>query len=417
MRVLWFTNNSSCYSDDSSSSGRGGGWISSLELELKKKDGIELGVCFYHGRKGNPRKEHKNSVDYYLLPRPAKSPGYMLRQILGNSQRSSEEHEKMAIPPLLEVVEDFKPDVIHVFGSESIFGLLAYHTPVPVVLHIQGLLTPCLNAFLPPSVSWRVYLFTSWRVKRIVQRFSDKLAWERNSLSEQRMLKKIKYLMGRTEWDYMATKVINPNAVYFHCDEMLRDAFYAGGSRQLPDKAVFVTTLSAFLYKGLDVVLKTAKILKQVGFEFEWRVYGYVELKIAEKISGVTPEQVNVELMNLATAEQLREAMLHATAYVHTSYIENSPNALCEAQLLGCACIATNVGGVSSLIEHGQTGLLVPANDIYALAYQMMRLSSDTALNRELATKAKKVATSRHDKQVIANRVVEIYRDILNAKV
>lgn len=121
--------------------------------------------------------------------------------------------------------------------------------------------------------------------------------------------------------------------------------------------------------------------------------------------------------MGLATAEQLREAMLHATSYIHTSYIENSPNALCEAQLLGCACIATNVGGVSSLIEHKRTELLVPANDVFTLAYQIMHLSSDGVLNRKLGISAKKVAMKRHNKQVIADRVVEIYQSILNAEV
>lgn len=220
------------------------------------------------------------------MPRPAKTLCYTLRQILCNRKKASYEHEKIAISLLLEVVDDFKPDIIHIFGSENIYGLLTYHTQVPIVLHIQGLLLPCLNAFLPPSVSWKNYLFASKRVKSVMQRFSDKLAWERNSLSEQRMLKKIKYLMGRTEWDYMVTRVINPDSVYFHCDEMLRDAFYAGHlARQLPNKALFVTTMSSFLYKGLDVVLKTAKILKQmVGFEFEWLVYGYVDAAIAKKI-------------------------------------------------------------------------------------------------------------------------------------
>ena len=51
MRILWFTNTSSCYRREGVSANHynGGGWISSLEMELKKRKDVELGVCFYAG--------------------------------------------------------------------------------------------------------------------------------------------------------------------------------------------------------------------------------------------------------------------------------------------------------------------------------------------------------------------------------
>lgn len=47
MRILWFTNTSSCYKRGPANCYNGGGWISSLEIELKKKANVGLGVCFY----------------------------------------------------------------------------------------------------------------------------------------------------------------------------------------------------------------------------------------------------------------------------------------------------------------------------------------------------------------------------------
>lgn len=66
-------------------------------------------------------------------------------------ESASYEHEKLAIPQLLEVVNDFKPDIIHVFGSENIYGLLSNYVAIPLVLHIQGILTSIWNAYLPRS--------------------------------------------------------------------------------------------------------------------------------------------------------------------------------------------------------------------------------------------------------------------------
>jgi len=56
---------------------------------------------------------------------------------------------------------------------------------------------------------------------------------------------------------------------------------------------------------------------------------------------------------------EMVEAMKISRFMVHPSYIDNSPNSICEAQILGLPVVATNVGGVESLIENGKTGLLI----------------------------------------------------------
>lgn len=409
MRVLWFTNNSSCYSNNT-----GGGWISSLEYELRKMDKIHLGICFYAHK---DEKVEKEDVTYYLVQRPQKNIKYIFGQISKDKNNASIYHERLAIPPLLKVVKDFKPDIIHVFGSESIFGLISYYTDIPIVLHIQGVLSPYLNAFLPPSISWKNFLFGSINVKQILNNISEKMSWERNCVTERRMMRNLRYLMGRTEWDKRVSEILSPMAYYYHCDEILRDAFYKGGKRILPEKATFVTTISPFLHKGYDVILKTAFILKEfIGIDFEWKVYGDVRNSVVEKKIGIYPRSVNVTLMGRAAAEEIKDAILNATAYVHTAYIENSPNALCEAQLLGCACVATNVGGVCSLVENGKTGLLVPANDIYQLAHQMAYISREHSVNIMMGEASQKVAKLRHGKAKIVERVLEIYQQILENK-
>lgn len=394
-----------------------GGWISSLESELKKNPIIELGVCFYYNKTD---KQVINGTTYYSLKRPSKSISYTFKQIFSDKSRASVAHEVLAVPDLLQIVNDFKPDIIQVFGSENIYGILVNHVDIPIVLHIQGLLSACYNTFLPPGVSWNDYLFANWNPRHVISRFSNKLAWSRNVLSEQRMFKKIKYVVGRTEWDKSVSAVLGSvaNPTYYHCDEILRDAFYVDEQRRPSEKIIFVTTISAFLYKGYDTVLKTANILKNmVGLDFEWRVYGYVATILAQKKSGLHPENVNVRLMGLASAEQLQDVLLSATAYIHTSYIENGCNAIGEAQMLGCPCIACNVGGVNTFIENNVSGYLVPSNDIYQLSYKMTYLAKNPECGRELGRTGKVAARKRHDKTSIANRVLAIYQDVLDTKI
>lgn len=415
MHILWFTNTPSCYKGASGNCYNGGGWISSLEMELKKRNDVKLGVCFYTNSIPELIKEEQENVAYYLLPRPHKTVKYIFETIVNTSEISSRKHEKLAMPALLKVIEDFRPDIIQIFGSENIYGLIAGYTTVPVVLHIQGILTPYLNAFLPPFVSWRMYIGQDKSLRNILGRMSDRIAWKRNSVTEQRIMYTVKNFMGRTVWDKRMVELWNPKAHYYHCDEILRDVFYKSSSkRQLPSMPVFVTIISSQLYKGYDTVLKAAKILKSKIGNFEWKVFGDVQPVFVEKQCQIKHDDVNVHLMGVASAEQIKDTLLHTTAYVHTSYIDNSPNSLCEALLLGVASIATGVGGIPSLIENGRTGFLIPANDPYQMAFLMKYLTENTEMNIEVGKKAKQIAMKRHDKQMIAECVMKIYADILS---
>lgn len=415
MRVLWFTNTSSCYQEKIGSSYNGGGWISSLEKEVKKNNNIKLGICFYSRNEKQTRKDEQNGTIYYIQPRPPKTLYYNWITILGKDKESSELHEKIAIPPLLEIVKDFNPDIIHVFGSENIYGLLAKYVDIPLILHIQGILSPSFNAFLPPFISWKDYIGQSNSFFVKFRLLSEKISWRRNGLTERRMFKYVKYFMGRTEWDRRLLSLFNSQARYYHCDEMLRDAFYQLNiKRTIPEKPVFVTTISSQLYKGFDVVLKTAKLLKEVlRVDFEWKIYGDISPLFIEKKLKINHKDVNITLMGVASAEEIKNALLTSTAYVHTSYIDNSPNSLCEASLLGVTSISTNVGGVSSLIEDGKTGFLVPANDPYQMAYLMKYIIDHKERNLEIGSVAYKVAMERHDRKKILERVVEIYNDVI----
>lgn len=413
MRVLWFTNTPSCYQCKTGGY-NGGGWISSLEIELKKCK-VELGVCFYMGGIGEMKKEIQNGTTYYILPRPSKTLLYTLITITGKAERSSLMHERMAIPDLLNVVNDFHPDIIQVFGSENIYGLIAKYVKIPVILHIQGILSAYLNAFLPPFISWRDYITQAKSIKGRLSLLSEKIAWERNSYTEKRIFGSVKYFMGRTQWDKCIVSLLNPKAKYYYCSEILRDKFYSlNAQRILPKSPVFVTTISSQLYKGFDLVLKVAKLLKDTwNYEFEWKIFGDINPVVAEKICGITPEAVNVRLLGVASAEKIQESLLHATAYVHTSYIDNSPNSLCEAMILGISTVSTNVGGIPSLIENGKTGFLVPSNDPYQMAYLMKLLFEDRDMNVSIGKSAQEVAIIRHDRETIINRVLEIYDNVI----
>ena len=76
---------------------------------------------------------------------------------------------------------------------------------------------------------------------------------------------------------------------------------------------------------------------------------------------------------------------------------EGFSNALLEYLFKGCAAIATDVGGNAEVIEDGRTGLLVPPDDVGALAAAMTRLLEDPDLRRDLARRARARVEAEYD--------------------
>lgn len=406
VRVLWFTNNSAGYSI-SNNAYNGGGWISSMRVELTKCSDIQLGIAFLlWGSK--KEKDEVNGVTYYPLDFPHPKLTIMDRvkkrlHLQKKIEVYNEESEKPFVDKFLAVIDDYKPDVIHIFGSEFYFGLVSKYAHIPIVLHVQGIISPCLNAFLPPFVSWEQY-------ESMLDGHRSRVNFEHAHEREKIILSNVHNYIGRTTWDERIIKVFNPSANYFYGGEVLRDVFYREGDRILPEELTIVSTISGAFYKGYDLVLKTAKLLKeQMKLNFKWLLYGNIKPEGIENIIGICHVDVNVELKGVASAEQLKESLLTSTCYVHPSYIDNSPNSVCEAQIIGCPVVATNVGGVSSLIEDGCTGYLVPANDPYQMAYLIGNLYKNPSRNKSMGAEAKKVAMQRHNKETIVADLLKVY--------
>ena len=403
MRILFFSNIPIV--GNTKDGYNGGGWISSLITQLSHSNNIEMAVGFF----GNNDKTSKHdNITFYEISRCSNSLLQKLKRKISLLSSKHLDAEKKTWSTydgkLLKIVESFKPDIIHIFGSEQQFGLIANRTNIPLVLHIQGIINPYFNALYPPSFSQPFGL--KHRIKHHI--------WEQDCLREKEILSRVHNYIGRTAWDKRVTSIFNKTANYFYGGETLRDVFYEKCSRQIPQKLTIVSTISDPYYKGYDLILKTANLMKrQLELDFEWIVFGNVDPQYIEKKVGIKHEQVNVNLAGVTDASNLKKQISNSTLFVHPSYIDNSPNSVCEAQLLGSTVIAANVGGLPSLIENSVNGFLVPANDPYQLAYLIQELYSDPDLNISIGQKAKEIALQRHDQKKISDNLLDIYSKLL----
>lgn len=412
IRVLWFANTPCSAVDKLGLNLNSGGWLRSLEQELQKVQEVNLAVCFYFHKSILPFMF--NGIQYYPVFRQAKSS--KIKRYVSRIFNSSGNDES-EIPKLLKVIEQFNPAIIHVHGTEENFGLLHYFTNVPVIISIQGI----LSAYVEKYFSGIPYSKAS-RFEGILSKvaFSDVgysfRQFKKHAERERKILVRAHNIIGRTDWDRRITHVLAPQSRYYIGNEILRSVFYSNiwSKKQFGDTIQIVTNMSGAFYKGFETIFRTAQVLKEnTDLRFVWNIIGINEknniVKIVKRWKKANFYDFNIQLQGTQNEEEIVEILLGSDIYCQTSHIENSPNSLCEAMLLGMPIIATNAGGTCSILENNKEGIIVQDGDCFILAGSILELVENFNKAQIMGKYARDRALKRHNQSNILNELLEIY--------
>ena len=135
-----------------------------------------------------------------------------------------------------------------------------------------------------------------------------------------------------------------------------------------------------------------------------------VNKKIKEKgLSG------DIVFTGFLSAQEIAQQVVKSHIVLIPSAIENSPNSLCEAMILGVPIISSCVGGVQSIITHDVEGLLYQSDAPYMLEYFISELFNDIDKIKQLSIKATNRAKITHNKDNIMIKLYEIYKKIIGS--
>lgn len=392
-----------------------GGWQDALENVVSNHSDIELYVAFLSQDHSQPLIV--GNVNYIPI---CQKMGILNRV---RNLFTWKVCERLVVNECLQIVEAVQPDIIHVFGTEFPFGLISKTINVPLVIHIQGAIIPYYNAGYPPR--YNGYTMVSTLAPNLIWQF---YIWvkHKKELSRVKMetdiWRSVQYYMGRTEWDKALANLQNPTSTYFHVDELLRPIFYNENLRwkyEKSDKLKIVTVGIGTFWKGPDMILKTANILCSMGVNFEWKVAGCIRKEIKKAVElkeKLTFQDNKVSILGNLQPDQLCALLVDSTLFVHTAYIDNSPNSICEAQIVGIPVVSTYVGGIDSIVSNNVDGILVPANDPWRMAYVIMKLAEDEARMNTLSSRAKENARKRHDRDKILSELLKCYKSVIEKK-
>lgn len=210
---------------------------------------------------------------------------------------------------------------------------------------------------------------------------------------------------------------MNSETTYHHIDEILRQPFW--DSQWCLEKCQrhrILFTNAAHPRKGVDVLLDVIPLLKPKYPDIQVAIAGNISHRsgygrhIRRKMRSLDANVVELGALN---AKEMAAELVRSHVFVSPSYIDNSPNALCEAQLVGMPVISTYTGGVSSLVENGKTGLFFPTGDKATLAAKLREIFEGDDLARQLCTHAREKARQRHAPESVVSALIQAYENVL----
>ena len=389
------------------------GWVDSLARALSETPGLELAMATTTRQPFPPFE--KDGVEYLGVPlsQPS-SPGS--RVVAGWRHRLAPDS---VLDAAVDLVCEQRPDIVHVHGTEGAFGMLAGRlTEPPCVVSLQGILQLYQRVYWAGRSAEEIARLLAGgdlvKGRGVAHRY---LLMRRESRREARIMREGRWFIGRTDWDRGALAAVNPAAAYFHCDEIMRPEFYKASWGGGADAGARIySTSSAMLFKGTECLLEAAAILRRRGVAgLRLRIAGVPPGSEVDALYRRVAQRLRVEdavewLGRLDAAAIVGELQA-ADVFAYPTHIDNSPNALVEAMLVGVPTVASCVGGIPSLMRDGREGLLVPRGDPVALAVAIERLLGDRAAAARLGAAARETARRRNDPSRVVADTLETYRE------
>ena len=347
------------------------GWIEGLYNSLmalvrEKKQDFELAMAFPQFSRSETIEGELDGNSFYGFYKEEDKPY---------------KYNKRLEERLKYIIEKAAPDVVHIAGTEyehAAAMVRVFNKPEKTVVSIQGLTSVYARHYmadLPINVR---YGFTFRDLVKLDNLYFDRKKYYKRGAMEKETIRGAGHIIGRTDWDNICTRLINPEARYHYCSEILRKAFYDGSRWNMDecDSHTIFVSQGYYPIKGLHYMLEALSDIRKFYPDVRLRVAGGVSLnnaglknrlkqknyqrylaKLIEKYSLAEC----VEFLPPLKADEMKRMYLKSNVFVSPSSIENSPNSLGEAMMLGVPCVSSLVGGVGNMLIDGAEGFTLYA--------------------------------------------------------
>jgi len=407
MRVLWLSNKILQEKDI----GTTGSWLEPMAQALVRSGEIELGNITA-GKVNSLTRHDYGAIKQWLVP---------VRRL---GRHGLPSHDVVA--DIVKVVVEFRPDLVHIWGTEAYWGLLTARGIIrlPALLEIQGLKGAIARVFEGGlNVREQMACIGLKEIVRGTTTFQVKKQFGRWGAFEREMIQSHRFIFTQSEWVRAHVAALNRSSTIFHTARILRKQFYiASVWKPIYSKRIFFSAAYAAPFKGLHTALNALAILKQRFTNIQLRIAGAIQ-KVGIRQDGYVQWlnrlvrkldiDKNVKWLGALSADGVVSEISSCAAMVIPSFIESYSMTMQEAMYLGVPVVASYVGGLPSLAKDEESALFFPAGDAEMCAYQLERLLIDPGLAERIGKRAREEVLFRNEPERIVRNQIEIYRQVL----
>jgi len=284
-------------------------------------------------------------------------------------------------------INKIHPKIIHAYGTESIYGISAVsQNKFLALISIQGVITELVK--ISPSLRFKLISF-----------------WERYTI------KRNKNFECRTHFDSSFVKKVNPSAKTYFLNRAINKKFFVKREYSTNHKILFVGSLLP--WKGVDFLINSFKlVLKKIPTSSLIIIGDGPQKNLLENLSKKLGISNKISFLGIKSSDEISNFHQSCQLFVLPSRNDNSPNALAEAMASGMPVIATDVGGVSSMFENENSGILVPSENKYILSEKIVSLLLDCNECKRLGSNAQLLIKNKSYPEKVADDALKIYNEL-----
>ena len=395
-----------------------GGWLINASKDLANKEDVELSIAFPSNKANKFRELKGEKINYYpFIP------------VKENDNKVIENNESFET-----LLNNLKPDIVHIYGTEIAHTLSIVNTcnkiNIKTVISVQGLVSIIEKHMYSNLPIYAIYGNTFRNIIRKDNVRGLKKLFRNRGKNEIEAIKRTNHIIGRTTWDKACSNQINPQANYHFCNETLREEFYKHqwDVNDCEKHSIFLSQ-GQYPIKGLHYMLEAIPLILKRFPKAKVYISGkditksdsikdkllmtYYGKYIKKMIKKLNLER-NVVFTGQLDEKKMCQRYLKSHVFVCPSSIENSPNSLGEAMILGVPSVASYVGGIPDMLKDKEEGFLYQHDAPYMLAQYVCEIFENQDLALKFSKNARERALKTHDRDENTRRLIEIYNEIVS---
>jgi glycosyltransferase involved in cell wall biosynthesis len=406
MKILWIGRELRFYGK-----GNSGSWLHALYQKNVELNLFEL---------GNVAQSNTSEILY--------NEEFNLKQwLIPNCNFKKKHLQSKHVNYYLDIIKTFNPDIIHVWGTESIHpGLIKILSNKKIViLEIQGLLGP-ISDFIYAGLNGKE-IFETIGLKEILKLntlYHIKKQMNKWSFVEKEIITNSKYICAPSEWMRMHIMFINQTAKIFQNHLPVRLAINNAQKWMFKKNyKIFMSSAYSSSFKGFHIAIKALFHVKKIFPTISLRIAG-PHIKIGIRKDGYINfvEQLilkydltdNVIWLGEIGESEIVNELQNANIMLLPSFVESYGAAHAEAMFVGTPCVCSFNQGSSYLATNNFDSLFFSPGDYIHCAGQIVKLLTNEDLAIQISNNAIHSSSKRNNLENVYFKQFEIYSSILN---